>query len=290
MHKANPIARLTRLPRVLLAVLILLTPTSLMYVAYTIVRPTRLSAPSCISVVGDSVAYGDVVYEFIGVGYVIAHLKPVSKSIEEYYQQHGLNVSVHDRSKAKAGISSDNHPSYFASPEYTALMADRCPYTVILPWINDLTTPVTLELAAKLHGMALSRLANDILAQNPNATILILGYYHGIPAPFAAVGFASGFTSAAVTAFNSQIATCNMGANVHCLDINHALVGVPYLAGNVSERELRDTLAIPLSEQEDKMVTAFFGMNGSALATGDGVHLSEAGKLAVAAYVAQFMR
>lgn len=250
-------------------------------------------APTCVSVAGDSAAYGDVVYELAGVGYVNAHLTPVSTFIAAQFQQRGLQVPVYNRSVPAVGISSANHPSYFGTLEYAMLLQDHCPYVVVMPWVNDLTSWHSPAESAPQHAAALSRLVQEILAQNPTTKILVLNFYQGAPQPYAARSFASGFTPEAVGAFNAQIAAaCSGGGlahpNVVCIDTSAAVAGVSYLAGNVTWQDLTAALASPLSAEEENFMHAFFN-NGGALATGDGVHLSGAGKTAIAAYVVQFM-
>jgi hypothetical protein len=256
--------------------------------------PVVAAAPNCVSVAGDSAAYGDVVYELAGVGYVNAHLTPISTFIAAQFQQRGQQVSVFNRSVPAVGISSSNHPSYFGTLEYSLLLQDRCPYVVVMPWVNDLTSWRSPGESAPQHAAALSRLAQEIIASNPAVKVLVLNFYQGAPQPYAARSFAEGFTPEAVGTFNAQIAAaCNSGGlalpNVQCLDTSAAVAGVSYLAGNVTWQDLSAALASPLSAEEENFMHTFFN-NGGAMATGDGVHLSGAGKAAIAAYVVQFMR
>src|SRR5262249_45560305 len=69
-------------------------------------KPTE-AAKRCVSVVGDSVAHGDAVFEVPGMGYFEAQLAPVSAFIEQQYRQRGNSTMlVYNRSASAVGISS----------------------------------------------------------------------------------------------------------------------------------------------------------------------------------------
>ncbi len=245
--------------------------------------------PSCVSVAGDSVAYGDGVFEVPATGYLRAHMGPVSAYIAGRYRTLGGSVVVNNRSAAAVGISAPNQPSYRGTGEYAALLADRCPYTVILPWINDLTGG-----EASAHAAALGALVADLRAANPGGRVIVVNYYGGEPAKFALDTFAAGFTSERVAAFNGAIAAACQGgalAQTICVDANAIFVGMgsSYLIGSTNRADLEQALAVPLTEQESGMLDFYFGQNPTGALVGDGVHLSAAGKVALAAALVRRM-
>jgi hypothetical protein len=251
----------------------------------------------CVSVVGDSVAHGDAVYEIPGVGYLQAQLAPVSAFIEYQYRQHGVgDMQVLNRTSSAVGISSGNHPSYFGTVEYAQLLQDGCQYTVIIPWLNDLSSGVDGGVAAPAHVSALATLVQALVGKNPTGKILIVNYYQGAAAPFAARTFASGFTPGNVAAFNQQIAAaCAGGAlarpQVKCVDANAALggMGLAAVVGPASQQDLSTLLIAPPSQDQANQVSFYFSNNPGGALTGDGVHLSNSGKAQLAAYLVGLM-
>lgn len=245
-------------------------------------------APRCVSVVGDSVANGDAVFEIPGTGYVKAHMGAISAFIAYQFQQRGFpNVEVFNRSSPATGISAPNQPSFFTTPEYAQLLQDNCPFVVVTTWVNDLTGG-----DPSAHAGALGTLVTGLAARNPSSRIFVMNYYMGSPAPFAASTFASGFTPDRVAAFNNQIAAaCTNGSmtapQITCVDANTAVAGAGgnYLVGQMTKDAFDSGLVTPVTPEEQGMLDAFFGQNPGGLLLGDGVHLNSAGKAALAAYL-----
>jgi hypothetical protein len=248
-------------------------------------------------VVGDSVAHGDAVFEVPGMGFFEAQLAPISAFVQQQYRQSGNNtMQVFNRSESAVGISSGNHPSYFSTVEYAQLLKDNCQYTLIIPWINDLSSGTDPGSAAPNHVNALAGLVRNVLQNNAQTHILIVNYYQGAPLPFALRTFASGDTPGAISAFNQQIASaCSGGAlafkQVRCIDANAIFAGSgqSYVIGQTSQSALTAIVVPPLSSDATSLVNAFFGSNPNGLINGDGVHLSNSGKAVLAAYVVPLM-
>jgi hypothetical protein len=256
--------------------------------------PTEVAAaaPRCVSVAGDSVAHGDAVFEVPATGYVKARMAPVGAYIAAQFRQRGFaSVQVNNRTSPAVGISAGNHPSYFSTPEYAQLLTDRCDYTVIVPWINDLTGG-----NAAAHVGALAQLVGAVAQSNPTGEIFVLNYFQGAPAPFAMQTFASGFTPDQVNAFNAQIGeACSRGAlalpQVNCIDVNAAFIGSGggHVVGQMSRADFEAALITPLTADEGGMIDLFFSQNPGGLLLGDGVHLSSAGKNTLAGYLVERM-
>jgi hypothetical protein len=253
----------------------------------------------CVAVVGDSIAHGGAVFELPGVGYVRAPLAPVSRFVEQKFREAGDNeIKALDRSVSATGISSGNHPSYFSSPEYSALLNDRCKFTVIMPWINDLTSGIDPTVAASGHVGALASLVKELTERNPFGRILVLNYYQGAPTNFAVLGFAAGFTPSGVAAFNQQIGAACAGdrlgsfKQVSCVDSGSAFgaMGLTYLVGQMSRQQLEAELISGINAEEVALLNHFTSINPGGLLIGDGVHLSTAGKTVLAAYIVNIMR
>src|SRR5581483_6037385 len=96
------------------------------------------------------------------------------------------------------------------------------------------------SVAAPAHVSALATLVQTLVGKNPTGKILIVNYYQGAAAPFAARTFAS---------FNQQIAAaCTGGAlalpQVKCVDANAALggMGLAAVVGPASQQDLSTLL------------------------------------------------
>jgi hypothetical protein len=278
------------------------TPTETTIPTETPIPPTatRRIIPTaaqkrCVAVVGDSVAHGDAVFEIPGVGYLQAQFAPVSTFIAFRYAQPS-SVNVLNRTSAAVGISSGRHPSYFNTPEYAQLIQDGCQYTVIIPWINDLSSGSDASVAGPNHVRSLATLAQTLANKNPNGKILIVNYYQGAAAPFALNSFASGFTPGNIAAFNQHIAAaCSGGAllikGVVCVDANAIFGGMggAHVIGPVNRDTLKQLQIAPSNPEQENMVEFYFRNNPGGMLTGDGVHLSNAGKAQLAAYLVPMM-
>ena len=66
-------------------------------------------------------------------------------------------------------------------------------------------------------------------------------------------------------------------------------MGTSYLVGSTNRADLEQSLAVPLTEQETGMLDFYFGQNPTGALVGDGVHLSAAGKVALAAALVRRM-
>ena len=255
--------------------------------------PTKTAAPAasgkpCVSVIGDSVAHGDGVFEIPGTGYVKAQLAPVSAFIQQQYRQRGnTTMQVFNRSASAVGISSPNHPSFFNTVEYAQLLQDRCQYAVIVPWLNDLSSGQDPSVSAAQHIQAMSALIRALQGSAPKITILVVYYYNGGAAPFALQTFASGMTPATVAAFNQQLAgACSSGAfsaQVKCVDANaiFADMGLNYVLGWMTKPAFDSVVTAPVTDGAN-LVNAYFGANPGGSLMGDGVHLSNMGKARLA--------
>jgi hypothetical protein len=251
--------------------------------------PTPPPAQPCIAVVGDSVAAGESVFELPGVGFAVVQTAPFSEVLADQYRaQGGPARDVLNRSVGAVGISGGARPSYFDTPEYAALLRDRCAYTVIIPWVNDLSSGLEATVAAPAHLAALDRMVADLVGANPAGRILILSYFAGAPAPFALTGHAPGFTAENIAVFNQALAqSCAEGslatvAQVTCVDVNPILanVGSAYVLGqiNVQDFNAQRTGVIQGAENLDY----YLSVNPAGMLNGDGVHLSILGKTLIA--------
>ncbi|MCC7208681.1 MAG: hypothetical protein IT323_15345 [Anaerolineae bacterium] len=257
--------------------------------------PPVIDAGACISVVGDSVAAGEAVFEIPQTGFATVRSKPFSEALGEQFRALNLPVGpIHDRSAGAVALNSAKHPPYSESPAYDALLADECPYTVILPWVNDLSSGLEPAQAAPAYIEALQALIADLRQANPSGAILVLNYFPGAPAPFALSGHAPGFTADNVNAFNAALAeACSSGvfpSGVKCMDVNPAFatVATAYVLGTMKLVDFNAALTGVISGQD--LLDYYATQTPDGALTGDGVHLSSLGKTLLAFAVIEELR
>jgi hypothetical protein len=255
----------------------------------------------CTSVVGDSVANGGAVFEIPETGYARAPMASMAKMIGLRFLAAGVSqkdMTVYDRSVGATGISTPNHPSYYSTPQYEQLKHDHCKFTVIMPWINDLSpeSPNPASFAAT-HVNALSGLVRQIATFTPYGRIIVFNYYPGNPTKFALTSFATGFKPEVVSAYNQQIAAACAGGSlalgqVTCMDINAAFVGMgtSYVVGLMTRDEINKQLVSGINADELKLFNYWADGHPGGQFIGDGVHLSYAGKVALANYLVPIMQ
>lgn len=253
----------------------------------------------CVSVVGDSVTHGGVTFEVPATGYIIALTVPVAIYVEQQFRIVGIqDVQVLDRGVSHTGISTANHPSYFKTPTYQKLLTDRCEFTIVMPWLNDITADVPPEEALPAHIKALASLIGDVLARNPTGQVLLMNYYQGATAQFALDTWAKGVTRENIAYYNGGLAAaCKDGVfstivQVTCMDIQPAFdnMGVNYVIGPITQQGFYSLLISDLNPTYKAWMDAYTKASPDGLLFGDGVHLSPAGKTALAIYLVNIIQ
>ncbi|MCC7209994.1 MAG: hypothetical protein IT323_22010 [Anaerolineae bacterium] len=256
-----------------------------------------LEARPCISIVGDSVPYGEVIFELPQVGFIKVKMSPFTEYLTRQLTLASIfGFDVTDRSYPGVGISSPVHNSYYEAPVYPDLIADRCQFTVVLPWINDLSSGLDPEYSANEHAQRMAELVRRVLANNPRGRILIANYYPGNPAPFSS-NMAYGFTPTAIAAFNAALAeSCQGGElsqipHVLCMDVNvpFAAMDNSYVVGPMSREQVAALQTRPLSKDEQDMLDYLARTDPDARLIGDGIHLSPIGKTVLASYIVNLL-
>jgi hypothetical protein len=259
--------------------------------------PTQALTEPCVNLVGDSVTHGGAVYEVPGVGYMIVELTPVAVFFERRFQELGMEIQGVDRGVSMTGISSSNHPSYWDSGAYSAILSDGCHWTVVMPWVNDITPGIPPDIGSQRHIGSLNTLVTNIVENNPYTTVYVLNYFTPAAQQWALNTWAAGYTAQGMTLYNREIAvSCQSGVlstldTVVCVDINRAFegMGTSYVIGPASRQQLLDSLYVPLNAQYQGWLDFYFGSNPNGVIVGDGIHLSTPGKIALARYMVDLM-
>lgn len=257
-----------------------------------------LETQPCVALVGDSVTHGGVTYEVPRHGYIVALTDPLNVYLNQRLAAVGrADLTALDRGASHTGISTANHPSYFRTAQYRQLLTDNCRYTLIMPWLNDISPEIPIGQAAKRHVQALGRLIADLQLANPFGYIVVLDYYQGATSPFAARTWAYGFTAQNVQIFNAAIAeACENGdlsdsPLVSCAPISPAFanMGMEHVIGLTTRDAFERSIISPLRSEAREWLNSFYAQEPNGLLLGDGVHLSVAGKDALARYLAQLI-
>lgn len=241
---------------------------------------------------------GGAVYEVPATGYVFAKTGPVASFVELEFRNLGNGtIRAFDRGGPNTGISSTNHPSYFDTQAYQGLIADHCRYTVIMPWVNDITPAIPGRIAAPRHAAVLVQLVARLAADNPPGRILVMDYYEPAVSQFALNTWAAGFTRENIDLYNREIQlSCEKGTfsrlpQVVCLHTQDAFLdlGKMHVIGPTSRAELYANLIAPISENATLWLQHFYAINPDGLILGDGVHLSRVGKISLASFLVRIM-
>ena len=238
---------------------------------------------ACVSVIGDSVPYGSVVYIVPGHGFGILRTDPFALVLGEALAARGLgHLEMRDRSAEAAFLSEVGKNPYAEMDAYTNLLEDNCRFTVIMPWINDLS--VEREDNANAHITDLTQLIEDI--GSTDGDTLVLGFYHGQPSDFARE-HAPGYIAENIDAFNAALddACAPDGAfadfeNLTCMAVDplfadaenaHVLLGA-------TQAQVEELLYEPIPADVAPFFEVFWRDNPDGEVIGDGVHLSDLGK------------
>src|SRR5262249_13951110 len=141
-------------------------------------------------------------------------------------------------------------------------------------------------------------LVRILTERNPGGRILVMNYYQGAVAEFAADTWANGFTPENRDLYNHEIgASCNAGTlsqitQVTCIKTDDAFQGMGsgYVISTITRDELNQNLVAPLSDIQQGWLDQYFATNPGGTLQGDGIHLSTPGKKALSAFLVGIVR
>ncbi len=262
--------------------------------------------PECVAVVGDSVAYGTLVFEVPGFGFFVARTQPISAALQDTLDAAGYDLEVRDYSVPASYLSPEGSLVYATTDEYMALLEDGCQYVVINAFINDLTLRKVEDgdgEDAELKAMENAAENVDVLADfigalafaRPDVQIALVAYYHGQPATFVPE-YAGDIINLHVPVFNEAIfEACVEGgrfqklAEVTCLDVDAVFAEMDntHVVTDVGQSLFYAILVEPVIGQAGDAFRIYWEQNPTAVVHGDGMHLSEAGKAALVGVVVE---
>lgn len=242
----------------------------------------------CISVVGDSVPYGSVVFMVPGHGFPVIQTKPLAKVLQESLLQRGLEyIEVRDRSVSGGYLDERGPKLYRDDPAYQELLNDRCQFIVVMPWVNDLV--IVRENAPQEHLNTLERFLQEISTVSPASRIVVIGYYYVQPPEYVHGYETGGLFDDSITRHNEVIfEACAAGGrftqipNLTCMRIEQLFseMNGAHVIHEFTREELSAILYgdVPIPPDVQPMFDVFWSQNPNGKVLGDGVHFSEAGK------------
>lgn len=269
----------------------LINPTEVVIAS---VPPTVADVPveDCITITGDSIPHGLAVFEVPGHGFPVVRTRPISDMLREYLTALGItNLEVRDRSVSASYLTNfEGHAQqrYYDTQAFRDLMTDRCRWTIVMPWFNDLVTvnrPTVTDIAAD-HVQVMVDFMTQINAVNPNGRILLLQYYYGAPQSFT-LGVNDGLTHANIDAFNAALAAAceSNGAfaplgNVDCMATQNLYddQGTDYVVYTYDQNTFYPIVWEAMSADVAGMFEVYFRDTPGGIVKADGMHLSELGK------------
>lgn len=254
-------------------------------------NPERAGLPvqNCISVVGDSIPEGRMVFRVPGHGFPVLKTPSLAEVLTEHLASRGIvNLPVYDRSVGAANLSIHGKNPYFLTDTFRALLRDHCRFFVMFGWNNDLN--VVQENGAEDYVRDVANLVRFIHLITPDTHVLILTHYWGQPQDFVE-GYGVGVTFENFTAHvQAVLNACQPGGilarqqPLTCLETQPLFDGMDtsFVVLGCTRDEVLAMISEPVPADVQPMFDVYWRENPTALIDGDGVHLSPSGKAVVA--------
>ncbi len=246
-----------------------------------------LPTNNCISVVGDSIPYGSVVFKVPGHGFPVVRTAPLAVVLQEQLYARGFGyIAVHDRSVPAANLSLNGKAPYQYTEAFGALLQDRCRFIVMPAWNNELN--LERNSSATAYAEDVGQFVELVHAADPDTHVLVLSHYWGDPQDFVE-GYGVGVTYQNFQAHVEALMTaCQPGGrlgqinNLSCLETQpiFAAMGISFVVLERSQQQLQEMLWEPIPPQSQSFFDVYWSQNPGAPVYGDGVHLSAVGKQA----------
>ncbi len=241
---------------------------------------------NCVGIASDSNGFGHVTFQLppapdgeVGIIYI----RPLYTFLRADLDALGLsNVSVADHSMTAAGLTASERTNYLSSVPYGDLIADRCRFVMIGPFIPDVAAA---QATPQQYTSQLQAMINGLLQNDPQATLFVLNFYRAQRADFTATNNGFGMTDDRIAQFNTQIAqVCQPNGvlgklpQVTCLDTQSIFdgMGTSYLLQETNKAQFEKLFFKPTGFQPT--VEQFFSDHPDESIIGDGIHLSYAGR------------
>jgi len=248
----------------------------------------------CVNIASDSNGFGHVTMQRPDTGEIaITYITPIRVPLRTHLDAVGLNyLEVRDRSVSAAGVTIESS-NYLESGALSDLLKDNCKFTVITPFYPD----VAVNLSRPVDYVTnLEFMLRDIARSAPSSRILVLNFYQTDRAEFTADNNGRGLTVERINAFNEALAeACGEGGRyadigqLECVDLRPFFEDMdsPHVLGTLTLDDFR--AAQYQSTQFTAILEDYFEQNPEGTLTGDGIHLSLAGRDRLAERLAQII-
>jgi hypothetical protein len=240
----------------------------------------------CISVVGDSIAAGNLVAEIPNTGYALLQTTRLSTELDRRIGQTGRAPAiVHDRSTTATYLSDNGLDPYSQTNAYRALLDDACDTVVMTPWNNDLR--IQRPNGAEAYVQDLVNFVTTLQERRPDVHVIMFSHYWIAVQPWVD-GYGVLLThrnfrhhhAAFMHACEAGNALAATGA-VSCVDAQALLqdpdAGLAVLVG-MGAGYINSLLAAGAVTGGADLLQFYFGQNPGGFVVGDGIHLSLTGK------------
>ncbi len=261
--------------------------------AYAIIPPPN----NCVGIASDSNGDGHVTFQLppapdgqVGIIFV----RPLEVVLREELDDLGLTqLTVIDRSLTATSLTASERTNYLKSDRYGSLIADRCKFNMVGPFIPDVAAN---KATPEQYTSQLVPLVGGLLKNNPETTIFILSHYQTERAEFTASNNGFGMRAERIDAFNAKLAeVCAPGGplgripQVVCLDTQSFFSGMgdSYLLTNTNRNQFQQLVYRPTGFRPT--VEQYFVDHPDAVLIGDGIHLSLEGRLRLTQRIAQLI-
>ena len=244
-----------------------------------------LPTQNCISLVGDSIPEGRLVFLVPGHGFPVIQTRPVADVLQEKLNERGLGyITVHDRSVGAANLSNRGKLPYRDTDTFIQLLQDRCRFVVMAGWNNDLN--VEHDEGAFDYAKEVRNFVRQLSQISPHTQIVVMTHYWGNPQEFVP-GYSVGVTFENYQAHvNEILEACQpddiLGAlhHVTCLETQPLFegMGTSFVELENTRETLNQIVWGSIPPDAAPMFDIFWRENPNSTLTGDGVHLSTAGK------------
>ena len=255
------------------------------------IAPANAATPpnDCVGIASDSNGDGHVTMQLptmpdgtegdIGIIYV----RPLYTILREQLDALGLqDLATADHSMTAAGLTASERTNYLRSSQYGGLIADRCRYVIVGPFIPDVAAG---KATPNEYAAQLLPLIGGLIEKNPQTQIFVLNHYQTARADFTVSNNGFGMTPERIASFQAKLTEiCRpegfLGRipQVTCLDTQPLFdgMGTSYLLGDTTLTDFQALVFRPTGFRPT--VEAFFKDHPDSYVIGDGIHLSLAGR------------
>jgi hypothetical protein len=252
---------------------------------------------NCVGIASDSNGDGHVTMQLppapegdVGIVFV----RPYAPILRQELDALGLSyLAVADHSFTASGLTASERTNYLKSNQYGALIADRCRFNIVGPFIPDVAAG---KATPEMYTAQLPSLIGGLIQKNPRTTIFVLSHYQTARAEFTATNNGFGMTEDRINAFNARLAlVCQRGGalgripQVICLDTQSffSRMGMSYLLTDIDRDQFKALIYGPSGFRPK--VEQFFVDHPDGHVIGDGIHLGLAGRIRLMHSLAQLI-